>query len=409
MEQEPLTFVYVAHLDWDHVWQRPQQLMSRFARYCRVIYVDPPRFIPGGGQPVLRERKPPTGSAAGVRVLQPIFPAEMADVEAEGAPGPILLRTDQVEPVKPMPSNGYQRLWLQLLPAVLAEAGPNSVLCVASPLADYLVAAAQDQVALTIYDCMDDLASFRDGTDEMRRRETHLFGFVDLVFTGGRSMYEARKGRHPYVYCFPSGVDVAHFRQTSDPATRVPVALTRIPQPRLGYFGVLDERIDWALIAGVAAARIDWHWVLVGPRAKVTRSELPKAANIHYLGKQPYTRLPAFLKGFDIATMPFALNQATRYISPTKTPEYLAGGKQVVSTAVADVVAVYDEIVHIANGVDGWVQAVDRILSSTPGEREERLVRATTILQESSWDSTVARMWALIEDRLGQAWAEQAA
>jgi len=300
-------------------------------------------------------------------------------------------------------------MWLQLLPEALAQAGSNAVMWVASPLADYLVATAKDQVRLTVYDCMDDLASFRDGTEEMRRREGHLFRLVDLVFTGGRSMYEARKGRHPDVHSFPSGVDVEHFHRTADPRTRVPVALARIPQPRLGYYGVLDERIDWELIARVAQARPDWHWVLVGPRAKVKPSELPRAANIHYLGKQPYTRLPAFLKGFDVATMPFALNDATRFISPTKTPEYLAGGKQVVSSAVADVVATYGEIVHIADGVDGWIQAIERVLSSTPEEHTELMERAAPILEESSWDGTVGRMWAVMEARLTQELAEQAA
>jgi len=410
LESEPLTLVYVAHLSWDNVWQRPQQLMSRFAQYCRVIYVDPPRLVRGAKQPKLSERKRPTGSGAGVRVLQPSFPVEMLDVPAKKSSGPVVVEAEQTDAAQPtIPSNNYQRMWLQLLSEVLAEAGPNSVMWVSSPLADYLVAAAQDQVRLTVYDCMDDLASFRDGTEEMRRREGYLMSLVDLVFTGGRSMYEARKGRHPDTHCFPSGVDVEHFHRASRPETRVPVALTRIPQPRLGYYGVLDERIDWELIAGVAQARPDWHWVLVGPRAKVKRSELPRAANIHYLGKQAYTRLPAFLKGFDIATMPFALNDATRFISPTKTPEYLAGGKQVISSAVADVVATYDQIVHIADGVDGWIEAIERVLSATPEEQAERLERAAPILHESSWDGTVSRMWTLMEQRLTSELAERAA
>src|SRR3954453_3616968 len=242
LEQEPLTLVYLAHLSWDNVWQRPQQLMSRFAQYCHVIYVDPPHLVRSAKEPKLRERKRPTGSGAGGRVLQPIFPLDMINPPTKKSSGSISVDANPTEAVQSViPSNNYQSMWLQLLPEVLAQAGANAVMWVASPLADYLVATAKDQVRLTVYDCMDDLASFRDGTEEMRRREGHLFRLVDLVFTGGRSMYEARKGRHPDVHAFPSGVDVEHFHRTADPRTRMPVALARIPQPRLGYYGVLDE------------------------------------------------------------------------------------------------------------------------------------------------------------------------
>ena len=386
MERASLTLVYLGHLNWDHVWQRPQQLMSRFARHCRVIYVDPPRLLDGAPGARLEERP----GAAGVRVRRPIFPTEMIEAPGAATNGP----TER---------NGYQRLWLQLLPEILAEAGPNVMLWVSSPLADYLVAEARDRVEVAVYDCMDDLASFKDGTAEMRRRETNLLEHVDLLFTGGYSMWEARKDLHPRAYCFPSGVDVDHYRRVLDLKTRVPVAVERIPRPHLGYFGVLDERIDWPLVEVVARQRPDWHWLLVGPRAKIKRSELPIAANIHYLGKQPYARLPAFLKGFDIATMPFALNEATRYISPTKTLEYLAGGRPVISTSVPDVVAFYQGIVQIADGAEAWIAAVEEILSASKEELRERLVSAQPVLHDSSWDGIVERMWELMQDRMAHA------
>ena len=255
-------------------------------------------------------------------------------------------------------------------------------------------------VRLAVYDCMDDLASFRDGNEAMREREAHLLQLADLLFTGGYSMYEARKELHPRAYCFPSGVDVDHYRKTQDPATREPASLAHIPRPRLGYFGVLDERIDWPLIAELAFQRPKWHWVLVGPTAKVHPAEIPGGPNIHYLGQQQYADLPAFLKGFDIATMPFALNEATRFISPTKTLEYLAGGKPVISTSVPDVVAFYKDIVHIADGPGAWLQAVDQVLNAKVEQWQARWARAEIMLQESSWDSIAERMWALIEDRL---------
>jgi hypothetical protein len=297
------------------------------------------------------------------------------------------------------PGHSFRELWLRLIPTVLQEAGDNIILWIFSPLADYLVDAAQEHVQVIVYDCMDDLASFRDGSEAMRQREAQMMQRVDVVFTGGRSMYEARKDRHAHVYCFPSGVDVQHYRQVEHPATTIPRAAAEVPQPRLGYFGVLDERIDWELIAAVAERRPTWHWLLVGPTAKVKQDDLPTGPNIHYLGQQSYAELPAFLKSFDIATMPFALNDATRFISPTKTLEYLAGGKDVISSSVPDVVATYQRIVTIVDGVDAWITAIEQLLKSSSVDRADRQERAQPLLEAGSWDGIAARMWAIIQER----------
>jgi glycosyltransferase involved in cell wall biosynthesis len=352
--------------------------MSRFAQRCRVLYIDPPVIIPGNGESLLWEQQ----NDSAVRVIRPLFADKRIGAETR--------------------ERDYEKLWSDLLPEVLAIAGTNTIIWNFAPQADYLVAAALPQVKLAVYDCMDDLASFKDGTEEMRKREDHLLSLVDLLFTGGRSMYESRKDRHPRAYCFPSGVDVEHYKHTRDPQIQEPAAIAEIPHPRLGYFGVLDERIDWELIAAVARERPQWHWTLVGPFAKVEPEELPAGSNIHYLGQQEYADLPAFLKGFDIATMPFALNEATRVISPTKTPEYLAGGKPVISTSVPDVVATYDEVVEIADGADTWITTIEQMLAWTDEQRQERLERAAPLLEQSSWDSVVERMWALMQERLAE-------
>lgn len=367
------TLLCLSHLNWDHVWQRPQQLMSRFADSCRVIYVDPPEIRPGSQPPFLEERP---GTDA-VSVLRPIFPQSLLDPFDEA----------------------YRSAWLSLLPMVLDLAGPDTILWVLSPMADYLVAAAQSQVKLVVYDCMDDLASFKDGTAEMRVREAHLLTLADLVFTGGRSMYEARKDRHARVYCFSSGVDVQHYAPGNVPHA-TPAAIAAIPQPRLGYFGVLDERIDWQMIATIAEQRPDWHWVLIGPTMKVEPAELPQAANIHYLGQRPYADLPAFLQSFDLAVMPFALNEATRFISPTKTLEYLAGDKLVVSTPVPDVVATYRNIVSIEDGADAWIAEIERLLSAPESAGDARRHKAQILLERGSWDGIAAHMWDLMQQRL---------
>jgi glycosyltransferase involved in cell wall biosynthesis len=316
---------------------------------------------------------------AGVQIFRPVFAANLLD----------------------KPGTDYWEQWLKLLPATLDLAGPNTILWVFSPHADLLVEAARDRVKVVVYDCMDDLASFADGTEDMREKEDRLLSSADVVTTGGHSMYLARKDRHPRVHAFPSGVEIEHYRSVRDPDLREHPALAQIPHPRLGYFGVLDERIDWQLIETVALERPAWHWTLVGPTAKVDPGTLPTAPNIHYLGKQQYADLPAFLKGFDIATMPFALNRSTKFISPTKTLEYLAGGKPVISSSVPDVVAFYDKIVHLADGPAAWIATISRMLSLPESERRERAERAQAVLAKSTWDNIAARMWALVEEQVG--------
>lgn len=372
MSEERLTILCLAHLNWNHVWQRPQQIMTRLTRHYRVLYVDPPELSDEVEMPEIRD----LGTEQGVRILRPYFPAHAV--------------------------TRYRQMWQDLFPTVLQQAGSNVVLWVYSPYADYLVAQARPHIPVVVYDCMDDLASFKDGTPEMREREAQMLAMTDLVFTGGHSMYQARKDRHPRVHCFPSGVDTVHYQQVQHAATPIAAQIAAIPHPQLGYFGVLDERIDWDLIAEVAARRPAWHWVLVGPTAKVDPDELPRASNIHYLGQQAYTDLPRFLKSFDVATMPFALNQATKFISPTKTLEYLAGGKWVISSSVPDVVAFYCDIVVIADGVDAWIARIEAILAAPPEDLQARRERAQPVLAASTWDAIAARMAALIDDQLAQ-------
>lgn len=377
MKHEQLTIVCIAHLNWDHVWQRPQQIMSRLVAWCQIIYIDPPHVTDVDG-PIHLQEQP---GHPGIRVLRPIFPRR-ADLS-------LAVRFQELK---------------RLLFTILSDAGPDNIVWVFAPHATSLVSAALPKTELVVYDCMDDYASFLEGraADELRRSEALLMKFADLVFTGGPSMYEARKGRHPQLHCFPSGVDVAHYRQTTSPTTVEPAAIASLPHPRLGYFGVLDERLDWALIAAIAERRPDWHWLLVGPIDPAVPVPLPQNPNIHYLGQQSYQDLPAYLKGFDIATMPFALNQVTRFISPTKTLEYLAGGKQVISSSIADVVAGYSEIVQIADGADRWIATVEQELAVTSEQQQQRLDRAAPILEQSSWDQIAARMWTLMQAQLAE-------
>jgi glycosyltransferase involved in cell wall biosynthesis len=246
--------------------------------------------------------------------------------------------------------------------------------------------------AVMVYDCMDELSGFQGAAPELVAREAELFGVADLVFTGGRSLYEAKRGRHRRVHCFPSSVDVAHFaraRQAPRPH-RV--------RPRLGSYGVIDERLDRDLLAAVAARRPDWQLEMVGPVVKIDPATLPRAENIHYRGQRTYQELPALVAGWDVCLMPFALNAATRFISPTKVLEYMAAERPIVSTPIRDVAEPYGDVVRIAATPDAFVAACDAALAESRAERAGRAARMRDIVAKTSWDDTVAAMAALIDD-----------
>ena len=232
--------------------------------------------------------------------------------------------------------------------------------------------------------------------------EQELIDKADIVFTGGSSLYEAKKDRHDNVHCFPSSVDRVHFLKARarqfDPADQ-----EELPRPRLGFYGVIDERFDTELLAKAAEMRPDWSFVMLGPVVKIAQEDLPRRPNIHYLGAKTYAQLPAYLSGWDVALMPFAMNESTEFISPTKTPEYLAGGKPVVSTPVRDVVRHYGHLegVLIAGDAESFVAACDQALELGRHPEQGWLAEADLILSATSWDTTQARMAGLIADLLG--------
>ena len=247
----------------------------------------------------------------------------------------------------------------------------------------------------TVFDCMDELSAFHGAPPELLKLEAELLNRADLVFTGGQSLYEAKRERHRRVFAFPSSVDVPHFRSARQTKAD-PEDQAGIPHPRLGFFGVVDERMDLTLLDAVALARPEWHLVILGPCVKIDPGTLPRHANIHYLGMKKYEELPRYLSGWDVALLPFAKNDSTKFISPTKTPEYLAAGRPVVSTSVRDVVRPYGEqgLVHIADRPEEFINAVERALAAPlPGWRE----RVDHYLSDMSWDRTWSEMSSLID------------
>jgi glycosyltransferase involved in cell wall biosynthesis len=354
--------VCFSHLRWDFVYQRPNHLMARAAKDRRVFFVEEPTF----GEP-----GPARWSTAvwdGVTVATPRLP--------DGLDGDALCRA-----------------LASLVDGLFREQGiRRPVLWYYTPMA--LPWTRQLNAAATIFDSMDHLAGFRGAPPDLIELEAELVERADLVFCGGASLHERMRHRHPASHPFPSSVDVAHFRgarrAVADPEDQVSIA-----RPRIGYAGVIDERIDRDLIAGVAVARPDWQLVLLGPVVKIEESELPRRPNIHYLGLKSYTELPTYLGGWNVGWMPFARNEATRYISPTKTPEYLAAGLPVVSTSIRDVVEPYGTqgLVAIADSVETTLHAIESALAGSVAGLE----RADAFLATRSWDRTWAAMSALVD------------
>ncbi|MFN3944632.1 MAG: UDP-galactopyranose mutase [Allosphingosinicella sp.] len=360
------TLICFSHLRWNFVFQRPQHLMSRFAAERRVVFWEEPEAAAEGCEPALGVR---TCAETGVVVCTPSLPEGMDEAGRETALKALL--------------DGF----------LAGERGPF-VRWYYTPM--MLPFSRHVDAAATVYDCMDELANFRFAPPRLLGLEGELLGAADVVFTGGYSLYEAKKDRHPNIHPFPSSVERAHFALARAVAEQ-PIDQVAIPGPRFGFYGVVDERMDLDLLAAVADARPDWSLVIIGPVVKIDPKDLPRRHNIFYMGGRQYEELPHYLGGWDVALMPFAINDSTRFISPTKTPEYLAGGRPVVSTPIADVMRHYGDLeaVIIADGAEAFVAGCERALELARGD-EAWLEEVDVKLANLSWDITFARMSALV-------------
>jgi UDP-galactopyranose mutase len=358
----------MSHLRWDFVFQRPQHLMTRAAAAYEVLFLEEPVEEDGATPRLDRFDRGP------VRVLRPVLPRGLS----------------------PEVSVAAQRALLETI--LGPRGGRELVLWFYSPM--FVALAGQLAADAVVYDCMDELSAFRGAPPAMVEMERRLLARADLVFTGGRSLYEAKRGRHPAVHCFPSSIDAKHFGRARQGCAE-PEAMRHIPRPRLGFFGVVDERMDLDLVASLAALRPDWALCMIGPVVKIDPASLPQAANIHWLGARDYRDLPAHLAHWDLGFMPFALNESTRFISPTKTPEFLAAGLPVVSTPVTDVVRDYGPqggdpgLVEIAQDAREMAAKAEALLDRP---REVWRVRVDARLAANSWDRTWARMDTLLQE-----------
>ncbi len=357
------TMVCFSHLRWNFTFQRPNHLMSHFARERRVFYVE-----------------------------EPVFGAQSAGVRRERVSETLTVCTPHLPDTPPWHSEEAQA---RLLSEFFASQGVNNPVLwfytpMALPLADGLRPSA------VVYDCMDELSLFLGAPPELLEREEMLLERADIVFTGGHSLYESKRNRHRSVHAFPSSVDVHHFSPSAHEGKPEPEDQRSIRGPKVGFFGVIDERMDLQLLSQLSRERPEYQFVVVGPVVKIPEDSLPRAQNIHYLGPKPYAQLPLYLRGWDVAMMPFALNDSTRFISPTKTLEYIAGGRPVVSTAVRDVVVPYGQrgLVRIADH-ERFASAIDGALSE-PLSTQTR-ADLQEVLWSTSWDKTWRDMSSLLD------------
>ncbi|WBH18143.1 UDP-galactopyranose mutase [Sphingomonas radiodurans] len=339
--------------------------MTRLAVDHAVIFWEEPTYAAPDATPrVCRERD----AKSGVTVMTPVLPWGL-------------------------PADEEQAILKSLLDAELASLPPVAVRWYYTPM--MLPFSTHVVADCTVYDCMDELSAFKNPPAGLLDRERDLLAAADVVFTGGSSLYEAKKDRHDNVHAFPSSIEAAHFGAARG-AVAEPEDQARILGPKLGFAGVVDERMDIDLLAALADAHDDWSIVVIGPVVKIDPASLPKRRNLHFLGGRDYAELPAYMSGWDVALMPFALNEATRFISPTKTPEYLAAGCPVVSTPITDVVRHYGHLaaVQIAGTAEKFISACETAVASRDdlswrAEADEQLARG-------SWAGTVLEMGALI-------------
>jgi UDP-galactopyranose mutase len=379
----------LSHLRWGFVFQRPQHLMSRFARERRVFFFEEPMWGPGPTR--LEVHRSPEG----VHIAVP-------HLEVPGATA-----------VTPDPPPGFQPDWegvvvqlREMLDGMMASHGVQDfVAWYYTPM--MLNFARHLKPLATVYDCMDELSAFLGAPPVLLEREAEVIARADVMFTGGHHLYEHKRSLHGNVHPFPSSVDVPHFAQARAPQADPPDQAA-IPHPRLGFIGVVDERMDLALVEAVARARPDWQLVMVGPVVKISPDSLPRLPNIHWLGGKRYPELPSYLAGWDVAMLPFARTPATRFLSPTKTPEYLAAGRPVVSTSIRDVVRPYGELglVRIADTAEDFVRAVEGCLAQ---ERGPWLERVDAHLAQLSWDRTWGGMKGHVDAAAGRRKAAPAA
>jgi glycosyltransferase involved in cell wall biosynthesis len=363
--------ICLCHLGWDWVWQRPQQFLSRLARQHPVLFVE--TYCSDTAATFTRLRRTP--AHPGVTIAEVHLPAgrwgDGGFIDAERRRALQALLADELSGTFDHPV-----LWFYDPMAVTAFAGHLNE-------------------RLVVYDCMDELSQFKGAPPTLLEREKELLGYADVVFCGGRKMREKRLPLNPNCHFYGTGVDITHFGKVRTPSLEIAPELAGLKGPILGYFGVVDERIDYDLLAKLADARSDWHVVMVGPACKVDPAHFPQRANLHFIGGRPYDQLPALTKAFSVCLMPFAINAATEFINPTKALEYMAAGRPVVSTAINEVKTNFSKVARVAATHEDFITWCVR---EAEAPSAGRIKAGLALAAENTWEAIAAKMEGHLAD-----------
>jgi glycosyltransferase involved in cell wall biosynthesis len=365
--------IALCHLSWNWVWQRPQQFLSRLAKTHPVLFVE--TYCTETPTTIVKLRS--ADGHPNVTICEMHLPASRWN------DGKFIDRE-------------RRRALRSALSNELEGRFDDAILWFNDPMAVTAFAGHLDE-SLIVYDCMDELSQFKGAPPALIEREYELLEVADVVFCGGRKMRDKRLPINSNSHFYGTGVDIRHFGTALSPNLAVDPEIAALKGPVLGYFGVVDERIDYELLGALADANPNWHVVMVGPTTKVDPANFPKRRNLHFIGSRPYAQLPAITKGFSVCLMPFARNEATEYINPTKALEYMATGRPVVSTALDEVKSNFSGVARIARTHSEFISMCR---SEVDSPSDSRIARGIKLAAENTWDAIVGKMERHVADAL---------
>ncbi len=390
--------VFCSHLRYRDVQQRPQRIAQLLAQKRPVIYVEEPWWPRGDER---RFEKPPhlavayadhLGSSGDLTVVTPVVPYQEVELPYVTPENEVLAR--------------------RMVAEYLSRVGiDRAILWIYSPMMDGYYGRMVEELVV-VHDKMDELTGFKGTPPILIERERNLIDRADVMFAGGRTMFESARARHANCHRFDSGVDFELFLTATLPETQVADDLRTLPHPIFGYIGVIDERVDFEALIALADAYPHGSVFMGGPVRKILPGNLPRRSNLIFAydldlarnrdpleaGSIPYTQLPSYIKGFDVCLIPFSgKSEATKNLSPTKTPEYAAARKPIISGAVPDVVANWGDVIWVAESPEDYVGAAADILN---GSHSDRLAQAQVRASQQTWSSIVSAMLEQIDHAL---------
>ncbi len=246
---------------------------------------------------------------------------------------------------------------------------------------------------LSVYYCIDDYAASPDvDAEAVRNMDEELTRNADLVFVAAKTLLEPKRKLNDNTFVSPHGVDVEHFGRAQVPSLPIPSDVRDLPHPVVGFFGLIESRMDLELLGFLARSRPNWTFLMIG-RVAVAERELPSLPNLHFIGKRPYESLPAYGKHFDAAIIPYRQTQFNYHANPLKLREYLAMGKPVVAVSTPEIDR-YSDVVDVVNSHEEFLSRLDAVFSGT--DEPSDVARRMNRVAGESWDSRLNEVFEIV-------------